>query len=134
MNEQEIDKLIREAYKEERCLPEGLSERLETYIDGLEGEKPRRRIHPIVYWTSGIAAALLLVFGLSTFRNGEEQKAAVVLADTYTDPAEAAEMAENTLLFVSAKLNKGLDGARQADAKVIKINRVLDRINKENNE
>ena len=49
MKEQEVDKLIQDALKEDMKLPEGLSERLEKHIDRITSEKT-----PKIGWKSNV--------------------------------------------------------------------------------
>ena len=107
MDDKRIDELINKALQEDLALPEGLSERLERRIDFLAQEEvsPRVSRRRSFYWISGIAAAILgALFLIFT----EINRPAPVMADTFTDPEEAAVVAQNALAFMSRNLNKGL--------------------------
>ena len=89
MDDKRIDELINKALQEDLALPEGLSERLERRIDFLAQEEvsPRVSRRRSFYWISGIAAAILgALFLIFT----ETNRPAPTMADTFTDPEEAA--------------------------------------------
>ncbi len=123
MNDKEIDKLIDEAL--DIPIPEGLAERLEKQIDGLAAREKKRSLRRIVYWASSVAAIALLCIGIfiKTSVSPYQNK----LADTYTDPLEAAMVAEKALAFMSAQLNKGLDQVNDAGQEIEKVNQILNK-------
>lgn len=128
MNEKDIDNLIKKAMEDESKLPEGLSMRLEQYIDNLENDRKRQTtIGRMWVWAGGIAASLLLALAITQFNGTDKQ--GVIIADTYTNPQDAAITAEKTLCFISTKLNKGLDKANSADRHIKKINDIFNSIN-----
>jgi hypothetical protein len=49
------------------------------------------------------------------------------MADTFTDPEEAALVAGQTLAFISAQLNKGLDMVTDAEQELEKVNQLLNK-------
>ena len=109
MDDKRIDELINKALQEDLALPEGLSERLE-----------RRSF----YWISGIAAAILgALFLIFT----ETNRPAPIMADTFTDPEEAAVVAQNALAFMSRNLNKGLGQVNEAGQEITKINKIVNK-------
>lgn len=129
MNEKDIDNLIKKAMEDEGKLPEGLSMRLEQYIDNLENDnKKQTSIGRMWVWAGGIAASLLLGLALIQF-DGNDRQQEVMIADTFTNPQDAATTAEKTLCFISTKLNKGLDKANSADRHIKKINNIFNSIN-----
>ena len=109
MDDKKIDELINKALQEDLALPEGLSERLERQIDFLAQEEisPRVSRRRSFYWISGIAAP--------------------VMADTFTDPEEAAVVAQNALAFMSRNLNKGLGQVNEASQEITKINKIVNK-------
>ena len=131
MDDKRLDEWIEKALQEDLALPEGLKERLEARIDRLAKEEksvslPRRsslRVRSL-YWISGVAAAVLaaafLIFS-------EPDRPAPTVADTFTDPEEAAVVARHALAFMSKNLNKGLDEAREAGEEVAKINQIVNK-------
>ena len=122
MNEKDIDNLIKKAMEDEGKLPEGLSMRLEQYIDNLENDNKKQTS------IGGIAASLLLGLALIQF-DGNDRRQDVMIADTFTNPQDAAATAEKALCFISTKLNKGLDKANSADRHIKKINDIFNSIN-----
>ena len=119
MDDKKIDELINKALQEDLALPEGLSERLERQIDFLAQEEisPRVSRRRSFYWISGIAAAILgALFLIFT----ETNRPAPVMADTFTDPEEAAA-------FMSRNLNKGLGQVNEASQEITKINKIVNK-------
>jgi hypothetical protein len=113
MNDNEMDELIRHALQSESELPQGLSRRLEQHIDQLAAPKhagrpdlPKRR-HKQQLRLWAIAASLLIVVGLYTVLTTYTTPAAP-RQDTFTNPYEAAMVAQNALTLMSAQLNRGL--------------------------
>ena len=117
MDDKRIDELINKALQEDLALPEGLSERLERRIDFLAQEEVSPRV-------SGIAAAILgALFLIFT----ETNRPAPIMADTFTDPEEAAVVAQNALAFMSRNLNKGLGQVNEAGQEITKINKIVNK-------
>ena len=122
MDDKKIDELINKALQEDLALPEGLSERLERQIDFLAQEEisPRVSRRRSFYWISAILGALFLIFT-------ETNRPAPVMADTFTDPEEAAVVAQNALAFMSRNLNKGLGQVNEASQEITKINKIVNK-------
>ena len=119
MDDKKIDELINKALQEDLALPEGLSERLERRIDFLAQEEVSPRVS-----RSGIAAAILgALFLIFT----ETNRPAPTMADTFTDPEEAAVVAQNALAFMSRNLNKGLGQVNEASQEITKINKIVNK-------
>ena len=128
MNDDELDRIIDKAL--DIPLPEGLSERLEAHIDALAaGEKKRQLRHRFAYWAISTAAVALLCIGV--FVGTEKQVSQPQMADTFTNPQEAAIAAEKALVLMSAHLNKGIDQVENAGQKIEKVNQILDKHLKE---
>lgn len=86
-------------------LPQGVSERLEQYVDVLSTqEKAGKRLKLRSLWGGSVAAALLALVGLFVF-NAEQQG---MPSDTFDDPIEASRVASEALTMISTNLNKGL--------------------------
>ena len=132
MNEQEIDQLIKQALQAEAELPKGLEERLEKQIDALaEAERPHLRLTPTrsFRWAiSGIAAALI---GTLFWVQLERQATPPTPADTFSDPKEAALVAEKALVMLSQNLNKGLAQAQASTEEMRQINQIINKHLKE---
>ena len=129
MNDKEFNTLIQEAFRNERELPEGLSDRLERHIDQLaaeekEARKPSPAKKRLLYWFSGIAASFLLAMAIF-FQ--VEKPVYPTMADTFNDPQEAAMAAQNALSFLSSQFNKGLDQISEAGKEVDKVNEIVNK-------
>ena len=127
MNDKDFDKLIQEALRSEQKLPEGLSERLESHIDQLAADEKKHKIYRIkkrsIYWFGSIAASLII--GVAIFFQVESRYTGP--KDTFSDPNEAAIVAQNALALLSTRLNKGLDQVSAAGEEVNKVNTILDK-------
>jgi len=131
MNDKQIDELINKALAEEQALPEGLSERLEQYIDTLSAAEQQMKRHSVFrrrsfYWFSGVAAALVLAIALF-FQTELSLPHEQATADTFSDPEEAALVAQNALAFMSQQFNKGLDHVAEAEQEMEKVNQILNK-------
>ncbi len=129
MNDKQIDELINQALREEQALPEGLSERLEQYIDTLadrEEETKKRSLFSrrSFYLVGSVAAAMLI--GLALFFQ-TEMNPKPTMADTFSDPEEAALVAQQALAFMSTQLNKGLAPVADAGKEINKVNEILNK-------
>ena len=133
MNDKHIDELIDQALREEQKLPQGLSERLELYIDQLAIEDQQKQLKRVkmraLYWLTGVAAALLL--GIALFFQTENANMRPTTADTFNNPEEAAIAAQEALAFLSTQLNKGLDQVSEAKSEVEKVNEIVNKQIKE---
>lgn len=127
MNDKQIDELINKVLREDQTLPEGLSERLEQQINTWAVAKKKETIRSSfcrrsLYWLSGAAAATLLCVGIFQFVVPEKE---YQLADTYTNPQEAAIVARKALAFLSVNLNKGIEQINEAQQEMNKVNEIL---------
>lgn len=131
MNDKQIDELINKVLREDQTLPERLSERLEQQIDTWAAAEKKETLRSSfrrrsLYWISGTAAAILLlcvgIAGLKDLETGKQQ-----LADTYTNPQEAAIAAGKALAFMSSNLNKGIDQMNDAQQEINNVNRILNK-------
>lgn len=127
MNDKQIDELINQVLREDQALPEGLSQRLEQQIDSWAAagkkETPRSSFRKrFLYRLSGVAAIALLCVGLFQLFGDNRQP-----ADTYTDPQEAAIVAQEALALVSRNLNKGIEQMNDAQAEINKVNHILNK-------
>lgn len=106
-------------------LPEGLSTRLEARVDSFFVAGKRNKMRRVIYWGSGVAAAVLLCFCfyMGDMRLQPQPK----IADTYTNPHDAAVAAGKALTLMSAQLNKGIKQVNEAEREVDKINRILNK-------
>ena len=113
-------------------IPEGLEERLEKKIDEWE-KKEREKVKvksekskyphtshliPLTSYLkiTGIAASIVLVFGLGFYFLHHQEAANLAEQDTYHDPAVAQLEAERALNLLAANLNKGMGQLEKAKA------------------
>jgi hypothetical protein len=133
LNEENVDERRKEEQQLFRLLhdtqiqvPASVSERLEESIMRMEASQkffPRKRTW--YYWISSAAAVALLCIGL--FFANREQPSSPKVADTFSNPEEAALVAEQTLAFMSAQLNKGLNKVTDAELELEKVNQLLNK-------
>ena len=127
MNDKQIDELIDKVLQEDQILPEGLSERLEQQIDAWATTEKKETMRSSfrrrsLYWFSGAVA--LLCVGIFQFVAPEKENQ---LADTYTNPQEAAIAAQKALAFMSVNLNKGIEQVNEAQQEMNKVNNILNK-------
>ncbi len=128
MNDKRIDELIERALREEQTLPEGLSQRLEASIDSWAKKEEKGKVvsfrRKLWYGISSAAAVVLLCVGLFFFQQNASRN---VMADTYSDPEEAAVVAEKALLLLSQNLNRGIAEVNNAGDEIEKVNDILNK-------
>jgi hypothetical protein len=121
MTDKQIDELIEAALRDEQRLPEGFSRRLEQRIDALTAqEKPVAKHRRRLGWRTGAAAVSAAVLTSVLVLRPEPP-----MADTYTDPAEAAEAVTRALALLSTHYNEGLDRVAVATARINEANTLL---------
>lgn len=74
----------------------------------------RRKRRSKIYMISGIAASILLIIAFSFYFN----IATKTIEDTFNDPQIAYNEAKKVMLFISDKLNKGVQPVSEATAKM----------------
>ena len=121
MNDKQIDELINKVLREDQTLPEGLSERLEQQIDAWAAAEKKETIRSSFRRRSLFLRIGIRIF-LFTTPNEEHQ-----LADTYTNPQEAAMAAQKALAFMSVNLNKGIEQVNEAQQEMNKVNKILNK-------
>jgi hypothetical protein len=109
-------------------IPTGVSERLEEALDTLNANDATSRkyhiTHKLYYWISSAAAIVLLCIGLFFVTR---EASPPQMADTFSDPKEAALVAEQTLVFISAHLNNGLNKAAVAEHELEKASQLINK-------
>jgi len=132
MNETDVD----ERWKNDRQLflllhdsqiqvPVDVSKRLEESImqfDATRKSIPLRR--KWYYWIGSAAAVVLLCIGLFF---ATREPATPKLADTFSNPEEAALVAQQTLVYMSTQLNKGLNKVTDAGQEFDRVNQILNK-------
>jgi len=109
-------------------LPEGITERLENAIDkhiakSIIVAPLHQKTRKLFISISSAAAIVLLCVGLF-FITGKNSQSHTI-ADTYTNPEEAALAAEQMLTLVSAKLNQGFLPLDKVKESMDKTNELL---------
>ena len=132
LNKEDVDerwkeeqKLFRLLHDSQIKIPEGFPERLEKSIrqvDASQKSLPRKRT--LYYWISSAAAIALLCIG---FYFTTREYSPPTMADTFSNPEEAALVAEQTLAFMSMQLNKGLNMASEAGQEFEKVNQLINK-------
>jgi len=104
-------------------VPADVSKKLEESImqfDAPPKSMPLRR--KWYYWISSAVAVALLCIGLFfAIRKSAPPK----MADTFSDPKEAALVAQQTLAYMSVQLNKGINKVADANHEFEKVNQLL---------
>ena len=110
-------------------IPAGISERLELAIDKHMEETalPSRSKVSITrkFYITIISTAAAAILCIGLFFYFDRRINRDFIADTYTNPEEAAIAAEQALLFISAKLNQGLAPLEKVKNNVDKTNEIL---------
>jgi hypothetical protein len=83
---------------------------------------PRKRT--LFYWIGSAVAIALLCIGLFFI---PREPSTSKIADTFTDPEEAAWVAAQTLAYVSSQLNKGLDKVTDVEQEIEKISQLVNK-------
>jgi len=132
LNEENVDErwkdeqqLFRLLHDTQIQVPADVSKKLEESI--MQFDAPPKFI-PLrrkwYYWISSAAAVALLCIGLFfAIRKQEPPK----MTDTFSDPKEAALVAQQTLAYMSAQLNKGIDKVADANQEFEKVNQLLNK-------
>ena len=118
-------------------LPKGIAKRLEKAMNkhiakttNLENELHNKKTlyqktRKLYISISSAAAVILLCIGLFFVSDKNSQSHAI--ADTYTNPEEAAIVAEQVLTLVSSKLNQGFSSLEKIKESVDKTNELLNK-------
>ncbi|MDR2232731.1 MAG: hypothetical protein LBE56_06350 [Tannerella sp.] len=89
----------------------------------LQHQSPMRR-RTMYYWISSAAAVAILCVSLFfVFRTPKTQ----VIADTFSDPEEAARFARQTLTFMSTQLNQGLNKVSEVEQEFERVDQILNK-------
>ncbi|MDR2119888.1 MAG: hypothetical protein LBP64_03295 [Tannerella sp.] len=106
--------------------PLGVSVRLQATLRRLdESERRTPRTHAMWWYrVAAVSAIAILCTGLFFATRTHSPH---TVADTCDRPEDAALVAEQTLLYVSAKLNRGIEQTRMAEEELIKMNDVLEK-------
>ena len=130
LNEEHVDErwekdqhIFRLLHDTQIQVPTGVSERLEQSISQMAfSSKSLPRKRTIYYWISSAAAIALVCIGLFF---ATREPSPPTMADTFSDPEEAALVAGQTLAFISAQLNNGLNKVAEIEQEFEKVNQIL---------
>ncbi|EJW96259.1 hypothetical protein EVA_15635 [gut metagenome] len=102
-----------------------MAERLESRIDRLaKDERLKERFkRRSLFWIPAAAAILGVILLIGDGFKGDNPR----MADTYSDPEEAALVAQEALAFMSKNLNKGLNQMDDAGKDIVRINSIINK-------
>lgn len=110
-------------------VPTGLEDKLVRMIDEKEEETRhffhRNRTQRNWRWVGGVAASLIILFGIgygiSNYRNNGIEPP----QDTFSNPQDAYTVLQATLIEVSADLNSGINQIRDSRKEIKKIHKEI---------
>ena len=93
---------------DEPTVPEGMENRISDNIDMWEKQSKagKPRYYTLYKYVSGIAAAVVILIGISVFMPKNQDDSAV-MQDTFDNPQEAYMATENALQLFAEAFNKG---------------------------
>lgn len=93
---------------DELIVPEGMKKRISDNIDMWEKQSKanKLRYYTLYRYVSGIAAAVVILIGISVFMSKNHDDSAV-MQDTFDNPQEAYMATENALQLFAEAFNKG---------------------------
>lgn len=110
-------------------VPTGLEDKLVRMIDEKEEETRhffhRNRTQRNWRWVGGVAASLLLLFGVGYGISNYQSNRLESPRDTFNNPQDAYKVLQATLLEVSADLNSGIEQIRDSRQEIKKIHREI---------
>jgi len=132
LNEPDVDErwkdeqqLFRLLYDKRIQVPEDVSKRIEESIMQMDVSPKSVPLRRKLYYRISISAAvILLCVGLFfAIRKPSPPQ----MADTFSNPQEAALVAQQTLAYMSAQLNKGLNKVADANQEFERVNQILNK-------
>ena len=127
MKEKELDQLIQQAIEQETELPEGLSQRLEQFVDKLPESSHTEVSLPIrkrpVLWVRYARIVAAIVVAVLFYYLPEDKE--TTPKDTFSDPQEAALYAQQRLTEISLTLNQGISQMKEAREEMKQINQIV---------
>lgn len=114
---------------DEPTVPEGMDKRISDNIDMWEkqGKADKPRYYTLYKYVSGIAAAVVILIGISVFMPKNQEDSAV-MQDTFDNPQEAYMATENALQLFAEAFNKGDAQIEKARSVTISVKEKIDNI------
>ncbi|HIZ27092.1 MAG TPA: hypothetical protein H9969_08525 [Candidatus Barnesiella merdipullorum] len=103
-------------------IPDGLEERLSSFIDRLPARKKAIRFTPVWRWVSGVAAIVILASAAGLYFTRQPAQPQLSEQEMY-----ACAEAQRALLLVSQKLNEGTQQWQEAQQEIVKTNRIINK-------
>lgn len=103
-------------------IPAGLEGRLSSFIDHLPARKKAIRFTPVWRWVSGIAALVILASAAGLYLTRQPATPQLSEQEMY-----ACAEAQQALILVSQKLNKGTRQLQEVQQEFIKTNNILNK-------
>lgn len=114
---------------DELIVPEGMKKRISDNIDMWEKQSKanKPRYYTLYKYVSGIAAAVVILIGISVFMPKNQDDSAV-MKDTFDNPQEAYMATENALQLFAEAFNKGDAQIEKARSVTISLKEKIDNI------
>lgn len=114
-------------------VPPGLNKKLNSLIDRLEsesenGREDQKQIRFDWKKIARVAAGILIILSVGVFAHKTiKTDNREILVDTFANPENAYIETQKTLLYVSTKLNKGLNQIESVQKNLDKTNRIMEK-------
>ncbi|MCF2592807.1 hypothetical protein I6E11_03110 [Bacteroides caecigallinarum] len=110
-------------------VPEGMQRRISDNIDMWEKQSKanKPRYYTLYKYVSGIAAAVVILIGISLFMPNNQDEGAA-MKDTFDNPQEAYMATENALQLFAEALNKGNAKMEKAKEVTVSVKEKIDDI------
>ena len=114
---------------DEITVPVGMEKRISDNIDMWEKQSKanKLRYYTLYRYVSGIAAAVVILIGISVFMPKNQDDSAV-MKDTFDNPQEAYMATENALQLFAEAFNKGDAQIEKARSVTISVKEKIDNI------
>lgn len=114
---------------DEITVPVGMEKRISDNIDMWEKQSKanKLRYYTLYRYVSGIAAAVVILIGISVFMSKNQDDSAVI-KDTFDNPQEAYMATENALQLFAEAFNKGDAQIEKARSVTISVKEKIDNI------
>jgi len=108
-------------------VPVDLEAKLSSLIDSLEAKEKRSKRN--LFWLSGIAASMVILFSIGLFHYSENTYETPIASNhiIIENPEEAIEEAKNALIKVAVNFNKGMEQLNLLSDNLQKTNYILNK-------